>query len=82
MVHAEVHTPMDPPEPEIPTEAQIPYEALDQGRHPATPNDPVQEENRGISTTRVTYSTSTTKMNGSTTTITSGFTYAQTNAIA
>ena len=44
MVHVEVHTPIEPPETEVPIKAQIPDEALDQVRHLPTPKDPVQEE--------------------------------------
>ena len=40
VVHAEVHAHMEPREPEVPTEAQIPDEALDQVWHPPTPKDP------------------------------------------
>ena len=79
MVHAEVHAPMEPPEPEVQTEAQIPDEALDQVRHPPAPKDPADETE--VPELLVTYSTSTTKTNGSRATITSSFTYAQTNAI-
>ena len=44
MVHAEVHAPMEPPEPEVPAEAQIPDEALDQVRNHPTPKDSIEEE--------------------------------------
>ena len=44
MVHAKVHAPIEPPEPEFPSEAQMPDEAFDQVRHPPTPKDPVEEE--------------------------------------
>ena len=43
-MHAEVHAPVEPPEPEVPTEAQMPDGALHQVRHPPTPNDPVEQE--------------------------------------
>ena len=44
MVHTKVHAPMEPPEPEVPTEIQMPDEPLDHVRHPSTPKDPVEEE--------------------------------------
>ena len=44
VVQAEVHAPMDPPEPEVPTEAQKPGKALDQVKHPPTPKDQVEQE--------------------------------------
>ena len=44
MVQAEVHAPMEPPEPEVPIEAQKPDEAFNQVRHPPTPVDPVEQE--------------------------------------
>ena len=44
MVHAEVHAPIEPPEPEVPLESQIPDGTLDQVGHLPTPKDPVQEE--------------------------------------
>ena len=44
VVQAEVHAPMETPEPEVPIESQVQYEALDQiGHHPTT-NDLMQEE--------------------------------------
>ena len=46
MVHAEVHAPMEPSEPEVSNEAQIPDEALDQVRHPPNPKDPVEQETK------------------------------------
>ena len=47
VVHVEGHASMELPEPEIPTESQIPGEALDQVWHPkhdCVSQDPVQEE--------------------------------------
>ena len=44
VAHSEVHAPMEPPQPEVPNEAQKPDEPLDQVRHPPTPEDPVGEE--------------------------------------
>ena len=41
VVHAEVHVPIETPEPEIPSEAQIPDAALHQVRHPPTPKGPI-----------------------------------------
>ena len=43
MVQAEVHAPMEPPEPEVPIEAQKPDEALDHVRYPPTPEDPAEQ---------------------------------------
>ena len=43
-MHAEVHAAMEPPEPEIPIEAQVPDKALDQVGHPLTPKDPAEQE--------------------------------------
>ena len=44
VVHAEVHVPMEPPEPVVPNESQIPDETLDQVRYLPIPKDQVQEE--------------------------------------
>ena len=44
VVHAEVHAPMETPEPEVQIENQMADEALAQVRHPLTPKDPVEEE--------------------------------------
>ena len=44
VMQAEVHAPMEPPEPEVPTEVQKSDEPLDQVRHPNTPEDPVEQE--------------------------------------
>ena len=44
VVQAEVHAPMEPPEPEVPIEAQKSDEPLDQVRHPPTPGDPIKQE--------------------------------------
>ena len=44
VVHAEVHAAIEPPEPEVPIEAQIPDEALDQVRHHPTPKVSVEQE--------------------------------------
>ena len=44
MVQAVVHAAMEPPEPEVPTEAQKPDEPLDQVRHPPAPEDPIDQE--------------------------------------
>ena len=44
MVQAELHTPMGPPEPEVPIKALKPDEALDQVRYPPTPEDLVEQE--------------------------------------
>ena len=44
MAHAKVHAPMEPPEPKVSIDSQIPDETLDQGGHPSSPKDPVQEE--------------------------------------
>ena len=43
MVQAEVHAPMELPEPGVPIEAQKPDEPLDQVRHPPTPGYPVEQ---------------------------------------
>ena len=40
-MQAEVHAPMEPSEPEVPTEGQKPDEPLDQVRYPPTLEDPV-----------------------------------------
>ena len=44
MLQAEVHAPMEPPEPGVPTEAQKPDEPLDQVRHHPTPEYPFEQE--------------------------------------
>ena len=44
VVHAEVHAPMEPPEPEVSIEVQMPDEALDHLWHPPTPEDPAKQE--------------------------------------
>ena len=44
MVYAEVHAPIEPPEPEVPIEAQMPDEALDQVRYAPLPKDPGEQE--------------------------------------
>ena len=44
MVHADLHTPMEPPELEVPIESQIPDGALDQVGHHPTSKVPIQEE--------------------------------------
>ena len=44
VVQAEVHAPMEPPEPEVPIEAQTSDEPMDQVRHPPTPDDPIKKE--------------------------------------
>ena len=43
-MQAEVHVPMEPPEPEVLIEAQKPDEPFDQMRYPPTPEDPVEQE--------------------------------------
>ena len=43
-MQVEVHAPVEPPEPGVPTVAQIPDEGLDQVRHHPSPKDPVEEE--------------------------------------
>ena len=35
---------MEPPEPEAPIKTQMPDEALDQVRHPPTPNEPAEQD--------------------------------------
>ena len=40
----QVHAPMEPPEPEIPIDAQKTDEPLDQVKHPPTSEDPVEQE--------------------------------------
>ena len=82
MVQAEVHAPMEPPEPKVLIDAQKTDEPLDQVKHPPTPEDPVEQETEIPEPWQSTYSNPTTKTNGSRTTITSGSTYAQTYAIA
>ena len=37
------YAPMEPAEPEVPIEVQMPDEPLDQVRHPPTPKDPVEQ---------------------------------------
>ena len=82
-MQAEVHAPMEPPEAEVPIEAKKPDEALDQVRHPPTPEDPVEQETKVPEPLQVyTYGNPTTKTYGSRPTITSSFTYAQTDVIA
>ena len=76
MVHVAVHASMKPPELEVPIEAQMPDKALDQVEHPSTPEDPVEQETEVSEPLPGTYSASTTKTNGSRTTITSNFTCA------
>ena len=44
VMHGEVHASIEPPEPEIPIESQVPDEALDQVGYPPTPEDPVEQE--------------------------------------
>ena len=46
MAHVEVHAPMEPPEPEAPTEAQIPDEAFDQVRHHPAPKIQLKKKQR------------------------------------
>ena len=48
VVQVEVHALMEPPEPEVPIEAQRPDESLDQERHPPTPEDPVEQETEEV----------------------------------
>ena len=43
-MQAEVHAPMEPPEPEVPIEAQKSDELLDQVRHPPTPEYLVEQD--------------------------------------
>ena len=56
VVQAEVHAPLEPPEPEVPIEAQKPDEALHQVRHPPTPKDPVEQETEVPEPLQVPYS--------------------------
>ena len=44
VVQAKAHAPMQPPEPEVPIEAQKPDEALVQVRHSLTPENPFEQE--------------------------------------
>ena len=44
VVQAEVHAPMEPLEPEVPTDPQKINEPLDQGNPPPTPEDSVEQE--------------------------------------
>ena len=44
MVQVVVHAPMEPPEPDVPTEDQMPDEALDQVGHPHIPEDSVEKQ--------------------------------------
>ena len=48
VVQAEVHATVEPPEPEVPIEAQKPNEPLDQEIHPPTPEDPVEQETEEV----------------------------------
>ena len=44
VVQAEVHDPMEPSEPKVPTDAQKIDEPMDQGDPPPTPEEPVEQE--------------------------------------
>ena len=44
MVQAEVHAPMEPLQPKVPTDAQKIDEHMDQVKHPPTSEDPVEQE--------------------------------------
>ena len=63
VVQAEIHAAMEPPEPEVPNDAQKTDEPLDQVKHPPTPEDPVEQKNRDTRAIAGTYSNSTTKTN-------------------
>ena len=73
---------MEPPEPEVPINAQKTEEPLDQVKHPPTPEEPVEQETEVPEPLQVPIVTPQTKTNSSRTTITSGSTYAKTYAIA
>ena len=44
MVQADIHAPMEPLEPEVSIEPQMPDKALDQVGQPPTPEDPVEQK--------------------------------------